>query len=116
LTVPKRRDIEEADEKPEVWCYTLGGTVADLGAALDLTITESGVTAPKLLGDSSKADLSLIRMDPWRVVQRLDRAAARTFSGSSRAQDTPLLGIGAGAIGSNVAMIATRSGLGPWLL
>jgi len=116
LTVPKRREIEDADEKPEVWCYTLGGTVADLGAALDLTITEGGVTAPKLLGDSSKADLSLIRMDPWRVVQRLDRAAARTFSGSSRAHDTPLLGIGAGAIGSNVAMIATRSGLGPWVL
>lgn len=116
LTVPKRRDIEEADEKPEVWCYTLSGTVADLGEALDLTITEAGVTTPKLLGDLSKADLSLIRMDPWRVVQRLDRSAARAFAGSCRAQDTPLLGIGSGAIGSNVAMIATRSGLGPWVL
>ncbi|WP_313057286.1 Mov34/MPN/PAD-1 family protein [Stutzerimonas nitrititolerans] len=116
LTVPKRRDIEEADEKPEVWCYTLSGTVADLGEALDLTITEAGVTTPKLLGDLSKADLSSIRMDPWRVVQRLDRSAARAFAGSCRAQDTPLLGIGTGAIGSNVAMIATRSGLGPWVL
>ncbi|EGQ8733934.1 hypothetical protein H320_19160 [Vibrio parahaemolyticus 49] len=116
LTVPKRRGIEEADEKPEVWCYTFGVTVAALGEALDLTITEAGVTMPKLFSDVSKADLTSIRMDPWRVVQRLDRSAARAFSGCSRAQDTPLLGIGAGAIGSNVAMIATRSGLGPWVL
>lgn len=116
LTVPKRRSIEEADEKPEVWCYTLGGTVADLGEALDITITEAGKTTEKIFGDISNADLSSIRMDPWRVVQRLDRSAARAFSGSSRTQDTPLLGIGVGAIGSNVAMIATRSGLGPWVL
>ncbi|TGG92890.1 hypothetical protein E4656_12265 [Natronospirillum operosum] len=116
LTVPKRRTVEGVNEKPEIWCYTLGGSVAELGERLDVTITEDDTTAPKVLGDISNAELSSIRMDPWRVVQRLDRSAARVFSGSSRAQDTPLLGIGAGAIGSNVATIATRSGLGPWVL
>jgi integrative and conjugative element protein (TIGR02256 family) len=116
LTVPKRRSVEEADEKPEVWCYTLGETIAEIGERLQVTITEAGKTTSKLLGDVSQADLSTIKMDPWRVVQRLDRAAARIFSGSARARDALLLGIGAGAIGSNVAMIATRSGLGPWVL
>ncbi|WP_394244739.1 Mov34/MPN/PAD-1 family protein [Halopseudomonas laoshanensis] len=116
LTVPKRRTDDGANEQPEVWCYTLGETVAELGERLGVTITEAGVTTAKLFGDISQADLSSIRMDPWRVVQRLDRSAARGFSGSSHTQDIPLLGIGAGAIGSNVAMIATRSGLGPWVL
>jgi integrative and conjugative element protein (TIGR02256 family) len=116
LSVPKRRTVEGTDEKPEVWCYTLGETVADLGERLGVTITAAGTTTPKLFGGVSKADLSSIQMDPWRVVQRLDRPAARAFSGLNREQDTPLLGIGTGAIGSNVAMITTRSGLGPWVL
>lgn len=118
ITVPKRRIADGPDEQLEVWCYTLAGTVAELGELLDVTITEeqTGLTTAKLFGDASKADLSAIRMDPWRVVQRLDRSAARYFSGTSRTKDAPLLAIGAGAIGSNVSMIATRSGLGPWVV
>lgn len=116
LTVPKRRIVDGEDEQSEVWCYTLGQTVAELGERLGVTITEAGLTTSRLFGDISKADLSPIRMDPWRVVQRLDRSTARRFSGTRRAQDTPLLAIGAGAIGSNVAMIATRYGLGPWVV
>lgn len=116
ITVPKRRTEEGPDEQSEVWCYTLGQSLAELGERLDVTITEpkTGLTTAKLFGNVSNADLPSIHIAPWRVVQRLDRATARHFAGTAHKTDTPLLAIGAGAIGSNVTMMATRSGIGPW--
>jgi integrative and conjugative element protein (TIGR02256 family) len=118
ITVPKRRAVEGLDEQLEVWCYTLGKSLAQLGELLDVTITEpkTQLTTAKIFGSVDNADLSSINMTPWRVVQRLDRAAARHFAGTSHKNETRILAIGAGAIGSNVAMIATRSGIGPWIL
>lgn len=118
ITVPKRRSEEGPDEQPEVWCYTLGQSLAELGERLNVTITDpkTGQTVVNILKNLSSADLPSIRMDPWRVVQRLDRATARHFAGTPHKTDTPLLAIGAGAIGSNVTMMATRSGIGPWVV
>ena len=118
ITVPKRRAEDGPDEQPEVWCYTLGQSLAELGERLDVTITEpkTGLTTAKLFGNLSNADLTSVHMVPWRVVQRLDRATARHFAGTAHKTDTPLLAIGAGAIGSNVTMMATRSGIGPWVV
>ena len=116
ITVPKRRAQEEPDEQLEVWCYTLGQSLAELGERLGVTITErkTGLTTEKILGSVRDADLPSVHMAPWRVVQRLDRATARDFAGTARKTDTPMLAIGAGAIGSNVTMMVTRSGIGPW--
>ncbi|MDE8741838.1 Mov34/MPN/PAD-1 family protein [Pectobacterium polaris] len=118
LTVPKRRATEASDEEPEVWCYTLGQSLAELGELLGVTITEPKTkqTTQKIFGHVDNENLSLIKMVPWRVVKRLDRAAARNFAGTTHKNDTFMLAIGAGAIGSNVTMIATRSGIGPWVL
>ncbi|MGP2462861.1 Mov34/MPN/PAD-1 family protein [Pantoea ananatis] len=118
LTVPKRRATEASDEEPEVWCYTLGQSLAELGELLGVTITEPKTkqTTQKIFGHVDNEKLSLIKMVPWRVVKRLDRAAARNFAGTTHKNDTFMLAIGAGAIGSNVTMIATRSGIGPWVL
>lgn len=116
MTVPKRRSGDAEDEEVEIWCYSFGHTLAALGECLRITATEAGATTITLLGSTDGVDLASIRLEPWRVVSRLDRAAARLFSGVSKSTDTTLLGIGAGAIGSNVAMITTRSGLGTWTM
>ena len=120
LQIPKRRVADGEDEEQEVWCYTLGETVAALGELLGATITETKgkivTTVHQILGSNGNADLQSINIDPWRVVQRLDRAAARQFAGTQKREDTKFVGIGAGAIGSNVAMIATRSGMGSWTM
>jgi len=118
LTVPKSREAGAPDEQVELWCYTLGENLAQLGELLDVTITEpqADLTTEKLFGNASNADLSSIAMDPWRVVQRLDRDTARQFAGTAHKTDTPLLAIGAGAIGSNVTMMVARSGIGPWVV
>ncbi|AKS09101.1 Mov34/MPN/PAD-1 family protein [Pseudomonas trivialis] len=114
LTVPKCRTDGGPAEEHEVWCFSFGDTVAVFGERLDVSLTVNGVTQRKILGDLKNVNLGAIQLEPWRVVPRLDRIAARRFSGAAKSADTRLLGIGAGAIGSNVAMIATRSGLGPW--
>ncbi len=59
LTVPKRRVADGPDEELEVWCYTLAGTIAELGERLDVTITDekTGLTTEKLFGAPDKVDL-----------------------------------------------------------
>ncbi|AXA67835.1 Mov34/MPN/PAD-1 family protein [Pseudomonas oryzihabitans] len=116
LSVPKRRINEGADEEFETWCYSLDQTIASLGEILKVTFTVNGVTVVNILGSTEGLDLTPLRTWPWRVITRLDRSAAREFSGISRRKDANLLGIGAGAIGSNVAMVTTRSGLGVWTI
>jgi integrative and conjugative element protein (TIGR02256 family) len=120
LLVPKRRSDEGEDESYEAWVYTPSETLADLGEKLGMTSSyedegrlRTGATLP---GAVEPADLKTIRLFSWRIVQRLDRATARQFAGSARADDARLVAIGAGAIGSNVIMNATHAGLGTWTI
>ncbi len=116
LVVPKRRTAGVDDEGVEVWAYTLSGTVAELGEKMCVTVTELDTTTINLMPSVNTVDLGTIVLDRWRVVQRLDRAAARKFAGAKVNRETNMVGIGAGAIGSNVSMIATRTGIGPWTI
>lgn len=75
--------------------------------------TPDGTLGAVLFG-GEPPDLSAIKLDGWRIVQQLDRRAARHYSGSPIETDSKLVGIGAGAIGSNVMANAVRAGLGPW--
>ncbi|MGU3345365.1 Mov34/MPN/PAD-1 family protein [Pseudomonas monsensis] len=116
LVIPKRRELSGNDEVAEVWAYTLSETVAELGERMSITLTEQGTTTIRLLSADIAVDLGAIHLDRWRVVQRLDRVTARRFAGALISRDANLVAIGAGAIGSNVAMIATRTGIGPWTI
>lgn len=119
LAIPKRRTPESDDETPEIWAYTIGETLAALGEKLGITFTfqENGTSiTARALGSTSEVDLAGIPLPQWRVVQRLDRAAARKFAGSGRAADAKLVAIGAGAIGSNVVINTTKAGLGTWTI
>jgi len=120
LIVPKRRTYEGEDESHEAWVYTPSETLAELGEKLGMTSSyeEGGGirTGAALAGAVEPVDPRTIRLMSWRIVQRLDRAAARRFAGATRTADAKLVAIGAGAIGSNVIMTATRSGLGTWTI
>lgn len=120
LVVPKRRTDEGEDESYEAWVYTPSETLAELGEKLGMTSSyEDGGrirTGVALTGAVEPANPSTIRLFSWRIVQRLDRATARQFAGSTRTNDAKLVAIGAGAIGSNVIMNATHAGLGIWTI
>lgn len=120
LIVPKRRTEKGKDETYEAWVYTPSETLAELGEKLGMTSSyehegtlKTGVALP---GTVEPIDLRTIRLLSWRIVQRLDRTMARKFAGSTRTDDAKLVAIGAGAIGSNVIMNATRAGLGTWTI
>ena len=120
LVVPKRRVEEGEDESYEAWVYTPCETLAELGEKLGITSTyEDGgrqKTGIALLGTVEPVDLRTIPLLGWRIVQRLNREAARRFAGSTRTADAKLVAIGAGAIGSNVIINTTHAGLGTWTI
>lgn len=116
IEIPMQREIDSEFESVEVWAFTVGGKIAELGERLGATLTEKEHTTINVLGAMGIPNLGAIPLDRWRIVHRLDRHLARKFAGVQVAHDVNFLGIGAGAIGSNVAMIATRSGIGPWTI
>lgn len=118
FTIPMRRQADGPDEALEVWAYTGGETLAAFGEKLGATYTivEAGtsLTAPALGGPRPDTEWDSIPLPGWRVVRRLDRAAAREYAGRPGAADFKLVAIGAGAIGSNVVMNTVRAGIGEW--
>ena len=104
----------------EVWAYMGGETLAIFGEKLGATYTvvqgEASITTPALLKAAPVADLTSIPLDGWRIVQRLDRATARIYAGRPDAAEIKLVGIGAGAIGSNIVMNTVRAGIGEWIV
>lgn len=120
FAIPMRRTEDGPEEALEVWAYTSGDTLAVFGDKLGATFTlveeGSSFTVPALGGADPVSDLTSIVLPGWRVVQRLDRATARLYAGRQDAPDLKLVGVGAGAIGSNVVMNTVRAGIGEWII
>lgn len=115
VLIPMRKAEGEAIETYEVWAYTSVLTLSDLGGALGVTDTSDASGSRRTTALLTKAkELPAMALDSWRVVRRLDRSMARTYSGYDRASDLELLAVGGGAIGSNVIMGAVKAGLGRW--
>lgn len=114
ITIPKKRATEGEVESWDVWAFTSTSKLFDLGERLGrTTLTPDGKLGLLMRSDVSP-DLAGIRLEGWRVTQRLDRRAARLYAGNPANEDAKLVGIGAGAIGSNVMANATRAGVGSW--
>jgi len=114
VTIPKKRDADSDPESWDIWAFTPTAKLHELGDLLGRTMKAPGGGRGVLMGGGDPPDLAAIRLDGWRVVQRLDRRAARLYSGNQAKEDAKLVGIGAGAIGSNVMINAARSGIGTW--
>jgi hypothetical protein len=119
LIVLKLRTAASADngaEEVDVRAFAPGLNVGELGVALGVMFdgVDGGKPAPRLQAGACVPDS--VGIEPWRVIQRLDRAAARTLSGSPGAGDRRILVIGAGAIGSNIIDAAARTGSATWTI
>ena len=113
--IPKRREDNGAVESHELWAFASPATVADLGDKLGQTFhvpAEESLT--KRIPASAVEDLSDLKLEGWRVVQRLDRATARAYAGNPSERDVELVAIGAGAIGSHIVSNSMRAGIGRW--
>lgn len=114
ITIPKKKDVESAPETWEIWAFTPTVKLLELGELLGRTERSPDGPRAVLLGAGNPPDLPAIRLNEWRVVQRLDRSTARLYAGNLADRDAKLVAIGAGAIGSNVMINTARAGIGTW--
>lgn len=114
VSIPKSTAVGEAVEGWETWAFMALEPLRELGARLGRTLYDANSRSLGLQIVRGHADLAGIEMLRWRVVRRLDRAAARLHAGRVGAADQSLVAVGAGAIGSNVIVGTARAGLGTW--
>ena len=114
VRIPKLR-VEGGDvERVETWAF-LGPSVRDAGIALGVWETAGGRLALMVPTRQERRghDAPLLGLS---VVYRLSRAGAAALNGLERPIDGRIVGIGAGALGSQVVMNAARAAVGLWTL
>lgn len=114
VTMPKAREARAKPEAWEVWAFLPDRKLGPLGALLGTTFDEGRGTSVRRIPPVPPEDLSDVELMGWRVVRRLGRADARRYAATPGGSDRALVGIGAGAIGSNVIANTIRAGVGTW--
>lgn len=114
VMLPKQREPDGPVETWEVWAFLTVPNLGQLGEAFGRTFAGENHTSSRRIPAVPPRHLPDSALLGWRVVRRLDRAAARHFSGAPSSADHALVALGAGAIGSNVIMGTTRAGIGTW--
>ncbi|ATR19265.1 hypothetical protein CTJ15_02560 (plasmid) [Roseomonas sp. FDAARGOS_362] len=116
ITLPKQREANGPVEAWEIWAFMTTATLGELGEAFGRSYSGEDQRSGRRIPAAPPTQLPFVGLMGWRVVQRLDRAAARRFSGNPSPADRALVAIGAGAIGSNVIVGTTRAGVGTWTI
>ena len=111
VRIPKRRDGSDEIETIETWAF-LGPPVSAVGAALGLweTTPAGGLLIPPRAdrrGESASLDALAVQF-------RISRSDAARLNGRNGADDRRIVGIGAGALGSQVILNCARSAFGRW--
>ena len=116
VMLPKQREPGGPVEAWEVWAFLTVSNLGQLGEAYGLTYAGENKTSNHRIPAISPEQPPDSGLLGWRVVQRLNREAARHFSGNHSSSDYALVALGAGAIGSNVIVGTTRAGIGTWTI
>jgi len=114
VRIPKRRSEAGVVERLETWAF-LGPSVREIGVAIGIweSIGDGiGLMVPvreERRGES--APLSALS-----VHFRISRADAAYLNGREVADDRQIVGIGAGALGSQIILNSARAGFGRWAI
>ncbi len=117
ITLPKKATKTTEVTEWDTWGFQPTEELFALGERLGRTAPDATTGQPRLLitpGETRSLDEAVLIN--WRIVRRLDRATARSYSAATVMADVALVGIGAGAIGSNLMANAMRAGIGPWAI
>ncbi|MEZ5318330.1 MAG: Mov34/MPN/PAD-1 family protein [Vicinamibacterales bacterium] len=114
VRIPKRRSDTGDVERVETWAF-LGPSVLDAGVALGVWETgPRGFALMVPMADERRGhDAPLTGLS---VVFRISRHEAAFLNGRERPDDRRIVGIGAGALGSQVILNAARAAVGQWTL
>lgn len=115
VSFPKTRTDGGPTEDSETWCFAIAQTVGELSVALGSWSAVDGAAGMLLEPDESKRgqDVPVLVLNPCRD---LTREGAARLNGLPGAQDVRVVGVGTGALGSQVVMNLARSGFGCWTL
>jgi integrative and conjugative element protein (TIGR02256 family) len=114
VTLPKQREANGPVETWETWGFLATANLCELGEALGRSFSGENQRSNVRISAAPPTKTPDVGLMGWRVVQRLDRAAARRFAGNPASADRAMVAVGAGAIGSNVIVGMTRAGVGTW--
>jgi hypothetical protein len=112
VRIPKRRTDTSDVERVETWAF-LGPSVLEVGVALG--VWETGPRGFALMvpmpAERRGQDAPLTGMS---VVFRISRHQAALLNGREASDDRRIVGVGAGALGSQVILNAARAAVGFW--
>ena len=114
VRIPKQRDRATPVESVETWAF-LGPSVHDIGTALgiwELSRNEIALMIP--LREDRRGETALL--DALSVNFRISRAEVAHLNGRSAPDERRIVGIGAGALGSQIVMNCARAAVGRWII
>jgi len=126
IQFPKKRKDDGEAETVDTWAFLLGDAVRSGKQAIDLQVRELGIriglwdiqdeeVGLLLSPDTSKCGED-VGLDVLNVSFQLTRSAAAGLNGVSEINDTRIVAIGAGALGSQALMNLARGGFGTWTI
>jgi integrative and conjugative element protein (TIGR02256 family) len=115
IDLPKTRTHDGPVERVEHCAVLLDRTLLELGVAVGTWSIQDSSRALLIVPDASKdgADVTVTLLN---VCHALTRDLAATMNGLPGAEDLEILAVGAGALGSHVALNLARSGWGHWTI
>lgn len=114
VRIPKRRSESAVVERLETWAF-LGPSVREIGVALG--IWESigdGIALMVPVREERRGESA--PLSALSVHFRISRADAAYLNGREVADDRQIVGIGAGALGSQIILNSARAGFGRWAI
>lgn len=115
ISLPKTRTEDGPVERVEHCAVLIDLILLDLGVTIGVWSVHDGIRGLLLAPDPSK-DGSDVTVNLMNVCHALTRDSAAVLNALPGASDLNILAIGAGALGSHVAMNLARAGWGRWTL
>jgi hypothetical protein len=114
VRIPKQRNGAAPIENLETWAF-LGPSVRDIGTALGVwEPAPNGIALMIPPREDRRGETALL--DALSVHFRISRAEAAHLNGRDTADERRIVGIGAGALGSQVILNCARAAFGRWVI
>jgi integrative and conjugative element protein (TIGR02256 family) len=119
MILPKKRTVNSPVETNEIWTFATIASVEQISIALGVKDQKGGFSAIVINDSGKPPDLSKVQnigVTTLRTVQTLYPARAAIFNGFSEPYSKKVVGIGMGALGSQIFNNLLRTGFGDWTL
>jgi hypothetical protein len=114
VALPKKRDETGPIEASDVWAFVCKESAGRLGERLGVWQAHDGHLGVLLGNDGVDLQGEDVTLLPLNVNYALSRRKAAELSGAAKRDDSRIVGVGVGALGSQAFMNLVRAGYGEW--